>query len=75
MKEKPHYQTEYLTIMIPVDLHDKVRAAAQREAEEIGVNPGRNKTRWIIEALQAKLGDSSTVRKVSPGEGLPGQRG
>jgi hypothetical protein len=73
--EKKPYQTEYLTIMIPVDLHDKVRDAAAKDAEELGRNPNRHKTTWVIEALRAKLGESAVIRNVSPGSGEAGQRG
>ncbi len=70
------FEVEMMTIQIPVSLHDEVRAAAVREAEAKGLNPGRYKTAWVLDAMRAKLAaDSSIQHSQSPGEGKAGRRG
>lgn len=54
-KRKVRSRTEHLIFRIRVDLHDRVKGAAVAEAKVTGKDPERNKTAWIIDAIQKKL--------------------
>lgn len=54
-KRAAPYELEYLTIRIPVHLHDSIREAARLEAERTHRNPERHKSQWVLDALREKL--------------------